>query len=58
MVDNQSLMEIISDPVLLSVFIALIVSSVTTVYIVCRRQRGKVSFVKCILFVLYLIEVS
>ena len=46
MVDKSKSMEILLDPVSLSVFIALLISTVTTLYIVCRLHKRKVSFVK------------
>lgn len=50
MVDKSKSMEILLDAVSLSVFIALLISTVTTFYIVCRLRKRKVSVVFKVLF--------
>ena len=45
MVDKSKSMEILLDQVSLSVFIALLISTVTTLYLVCRFRKRKVSVV-------------
>ena len=46
MVDKSKSMEIVLDRLSLSVFIALLISTVTTLYFIFRLRKRKVSFVK------------